>query len=355
MITSKIKKEELDDFYQSKFEYYRNVSGYSAMLIALLEMTYFVTDCQIFGRFAYETLVPRFFIAIPLLIFWYFYPQIQTYKLGTLCYYIFPHAAMWCTIWAIWYLPNRDFAREGFIIMHFAFLAIGIATPLKYHIIFHACLLLNIVISNMWNHYEAFSLMITLALPLYIGVVLMLYILENSYADQYLIKKKLEYSSISDELTGAFNRHKLDELVDKSTGRFTFSKNTVLLMLDIDYFKKVNDTYGHEAGDEILKFVVSEIKNQVYGKDYIIRWGGEEFIILLVDYTADQALRFAEKLRASIESSDNGICPVTISVGLCRYNRNENYHDTIDKADQALYYAKDHGRNQVVNYADMEK
>ena len=190
MITSKIKKEELDDFYQSKFEYFRNVSGYSAMLIALLEMTYFVTDCQIFGRFAYETLVPRFFIAIPLLIFWYFYPQIQTYKLGTISYYIFPHAAMWCTIWAIWYLPNRDFAREGFIIMHFAFLAIGIATPLNYHIIFHACLLLNIVISNMWNHYAAFSLMITLALPLYIGVVLMLYILESSYADQYLIKKK---------------------------------------------------------------------------------------------------------------------------------------------------------------------
>ena len=88
-------------------------------------------------------------------------------------------------------------------------------------------------------------------------------------------------------------------------------------MLDIDYFKKVNDTYGHEAGDEILKFIVSEIKSQVYGKDYIIRWGGEEFIILLVDYTTDQALRFAEMLRASIESSDNGICPVTISVGLC--------------------------------------
>ena len=156
-----------------------------------------------------------------------------------------PHAAMWCTIWAIWYLPNRDFAREGFIIMHFAFLAIGLAMPLKYHIPIHACLLLNIIISNTWTHYEYFTLMISLALPLYVGVVIMLFILENSYADQYLIKKQLEISSISDELTGAYNRYKLNELVNEQTERFIIDKDIVILM---NSTKASGDTLVRELG-----------------------------------------------------------------------------------------------------------
>ena len=353
MITSKIRKEELDDFYQSKFDYFRRVSGYSAMLIGLLEITYFISDCQIFGRFATETVLPRVAILLPMLIFWYLYPVTKTYKAGFHLYYAIPHAAMWCTIWAIWYLPNRDFAREGFIIMHFAFLAIGLAMPLKLHILVHACLILNIIISNTWIHYEYFSLMISLALPLYVGVVIMLYILESSYADQYLIKKQLEISSISDELTGAYNRYIFSEIVDESTERFSLNNDIVIMMLDIDFFKKVNDSYGHEAGDNILKFVATEIKSQIYGRDYLIRWGGEEFVVILVNYTIEQANELAEKLRSDIENGNNGICPLTVSIGVCRYNKNESYHECIGKADQALYYAKEHGRNRVVNYADI--
>lgn len=353
MIKSKIKKEERQQFYQSKFEYFKKVSGYSAMLIGILEMMYFYSDCQLFGRFAYETIIPRFSIIIPMIVFWTLYPRIKTYVGGVLLYYIMPHAAMWCTIWAIWYLPNRDFAREGFIIMHFAFLAIGLAMPLKYHAIIHALLLFNIIISNTFNHYETFPLMISLALPLYIGVIIMLYIFDTSYADQYLIRQKLVLSSISDELTGTFNRYKIDQLIDKKTEAFVFNQDVVLLMFDIDYFKKVNDTYGHDAGDRILQFVTSEIRSQIYGRDFIIRWGGEEFIVILVDYTIEQAKALAEKLRVDVESSNNGICPVTISIGLCKYTPKENYHDTISKADQALYYAKEHGRNMVVNYDEL--
>ena len=353
MITSKIKIDELNDFYQSKFEYFKTVSGYSAFLIGLLEISYFITDCQLFGRFAYETLIPRFAILIPLLFFWFLYPKIQTYQFGIPLYYLIPHAAMWCTIWAIWYLPNRDFAREGFIIMHFAFLAIGLAMPLKYHVMLHGCMILNIIISNFWIHYETFSLMITLALPVYIGVIAMLYILESSYADQYLIKKELEICSFSDELTGAYNRHQIEKLIDKDTERFTFEKNSVVLMIDIDFFKKVNDNFGHDIGDNILKFVAEKIKSQIYGRDYLIRWGGEEFVVILVDYTKDQAIALAEKLRQDIENSDNEVCPLTVTIGLCRYNKNETFHNVINKADKALYYGKEHGRNQVVNFENI--
>ena len=353
MITSKIKRDELNTFYQSKFDYFRTVSGYSAILIGLLEISYFISDCILYGRFAYETLIPRLSIIVPLAVFLLLYPKITDFKLGTLLYYLMPHAAMWATIWAIYHLENRDFSREGFIIMHFAFLAIGLATPLKYHIFFHALLILNIVISNAWNHYEYFTIMIALALPLYIGVVAMLWILESSYADQYLIKKQLEISFVSDELTGVNNRYILSEIIDENTGRLTIDKDVVLLMFDIDFFKKVNDTYGHETGDAILKFVSTEIKSQIYNSDYIIRWGGEEFVVILVDYTIEKATALAQKLRSDIENSNNGYCPITVSIGLCSYNRNDTYQECIDKADKALYYAKEHGRNQVINYADI--
>lgn len=353
MIKSKIKPELRKDFYQSKYEYYKKVATYCAYLIGLLEVTYFVSDCMLFGRFAYETVIPRLSILLPMLIFYFLAPKANTYQFGVHLYYLIPHAAMWSTIWAIYYLPNKDFAREGFIIMHFAFLAIGLAMPLIYHIPIHACLLLNIFISNTFNHHEHFSLMIALALPLYIGVILMLFIQENSYADQYLIKKQLEISYVTDELTGVYNRHKFNEIVDRYTGKLLFDKKGFLLLLDIDFFKNVNDTYGHEAGDAILKFVSTEIKSQVYERDYVIRWGGEEFIIILVDYTLSEAYDFAEKLRNDIENANNDVCPVTISIGFTKYANNVNYHKIIEKADQALYYAKEHGRNKVVNYDDI--
>ena len=124
-------------------------------------------------------------------------------------------------------------------------------------------------------------------------------------------------------------------------------------MFDIDFFKKVNDTYGHEAGDEILKYVSAKIKSHLSKDDYIIRWGGEEFIIILVDCTINNTLQTAEKLRSEIEQSDNGVCPITISMGLCNYDKKDTYQQCVDKADKALYYAKNHGRNQIVNYSDI--
>ena len=204
----------------------------------------------------------------------------------------------------------------------------------------------------MWNHYASFSLMITLALPLYIGVVLMLYILENSYADQYLIKKKLEYSSISDELTGAFNRHKLDELVDKSTGRFTFSKNTVLLMLDIDYFKKVNDTYGHQAGDEVLKIVSKTIEECSNDEFVTVRWGGEEFVLYMPrtdEITAYEHLEYLRKRIANTEIEfDDKKIKVTVTVGMCTGTNLTDYELVIRTADDRLYYGKRNGKNCVI-------
>ncbi len=354
MIYSKFSKDELNIFYQAKFEYYRKVSAYCAITIAILEILYFVTDCQLYGRFSYETVIPRLSILLPLGIFLVLAPKIKTYKSGIALYYLIPHAAMWSTIWSIYHLENKDFAREGFIVMHFAFLAIGMAMPLIYHIPIHTCVILNIIISNKFNHYEHFDMMITLAIPLILGVSVMLFIMENTYADAYINKRKLETNSVSDSLTGIYNRFILNEITSPISDKFKIKGSSIhVLMLDIDHFKNVNDSYGHEAGDEVLKFVSLQIKSQLYKKDYVIRWGGEEFVTILVDYSDEEALKLAQKLNNDIKTLENGICNITISIGIYKCTKSDTYHTAIEKADHALYYAKEHGRDRVVNYKDI--
>ncbi len=353
-IHKKLSHEQLDDFYQSKYDYFKIVSGYSALLVGVMEIAYFLTDCMLYGRFSTETIIPRLAILGPMAVFVILFQFVNDYKLGTWLFYLLPHSAMWCTIWAIYNLQDRNFASEGFIIIHFAFLVVGLATPLIYHIPFHLCVFLNILISNIFIHYSSLSMMIALAIPVYIGVVVMLFIMEMSYVDQYLIKKELEICSVRDQLTGVFNRYKLQEYVDPDTERFLGDESIVVVMTDIDHFKAVNDSYGHEAGDEILKSVADQIVTDVFNDDLVIRWGGEEFVIILYGYDINRAMAFAERLRVEIEASDNGICPITISVGLCKYNGDDTYHEAIDKADNALYYAKEHGRNRLINYSDLQ-
>ena len=354
MVTKKIDKTEVDVFYQSKFDYYRRPSFVAALLTGFLETTYFISDCQIFGRFAIETLIPRFFILIPLILLIILEPRIKDYRTAVFAFYSIAHASMWCTIWAIWYLPNRDFAREGFIIMHLAFIAIGIAMPVKYHIPVHACVILNILVSYLWNHYEHIDLMISLAVPVWIGASILMIILENSYADQYLIRKQLEKSSTTDNLTEAYNRNKFEEIVDSNneTSADVDDSNVVILMIDIDKFKRVNDTYGHDAGDKILVFLTERIKACIRATDLVIRWGGEEFVVLLMGASTSVGLRIAEHIRHSVEVTENEVCPITISVGVSQYD-GKNYHEAVKRADKALYYAKEHGRNMVVHYDDI--
>ncbi|MBE5860317.1 MAG: GGDEF domain-containing protein [Butyrivibrio sp.] len=356
MLKNKISREEREDFYQSKYKYFRKVSSFAAIITALCEISYFVSDCQIFGRFAYETLVPRLSILVPLILFIILAPKVTDYKKGALLNYLIAHGAMWATIWAIVYLPNKDFSREGFIIMHFAFLATGLAIPLKIHIPVHGLLLLNIIVSNTFNHYPHFDLMISLALPLYIGCCVLLYIFENVYADQYLMTRELQKTSITDSLTEVYNRNKLEDIVDEKDEHLKVGHKleAVILMIDIDYFKRVNDTYGHDAGDKVLVSVAEQIKKCIRSTDIVIRWGGEEFVVVLSGAESSVGLNIAEHIRSGVESTDNEVCPVTVSVGVSRYDGG-NYSQAVKHADEALYYAKEHGRNLVVHYDDLAK
>jgi len=158
--------------------------------------------------------------------------------------------------------------------------------------------------------------------------------------------------AIRDELTSIYNRRHLMELLDYEKNRsLRGGGNFCLAMLDIDYFKNVNDTYGHLAGDEVLRAVATMINKSLRNTEFCGRYGGEEFLIVLTQTDIKGALICAERVRTNIEnilfpdlSSD---FKVTVSIGLSEYQRGENVEEIISRADEALYRAKKGGRNRV--------
>lgn len=153
-----------------------------------------------------------------------------------------------------------------------------------------------------------------------------------------------------DPLTGALNRFGAEKKFQNLVGYYASNMEAFsIIILDIDHFKNVNDTYGHGTGDEVLVEISSVVKNAIRQDDAFIRFGGEEFIVFLSDADLEIAKQSAEKLRLLIEStsfSSSGL-NVTASFGVVQYSPGESMNLLVEKADQLLYAAKAGGRNQV--------
>ncbi|MCP4598393.1 diguanylate cyclase [Neptuniibacter sp.] len=162
-------------------------------------------------------------------------------------------------------------------------------------------------------------------------------------------EKELKELASTDPLTEVSNRRSFEsKLIDEMARANRYEEPLSLLMLDIDHFKEVNDHYGHDAGDIILKELTNEIKDQVRKIDFIARWGGEEFMIILPKTPLEMAKAFAERLRKQIEAyAFSYHSETTISLGITSFHRGENKDDFVSRADQALYEAKESGRNRV--------
>jgi diguanylate cyclase (GGDEF)-like protein len=341
--------EDRTRYLQSKFDYYRSYNMWFIIIACLSSVTYFVSDCQIFGRFAWETLFARTFIIIPMIMYLIANRITDNYRVLTVMTQIIMHCIMWCTICAIYYLPDKTHASEGFIIMQLLFLTASFSCPILLSTVSHSFLIFDILVSNIFNRYENLDLMLSLGIPCLIGITMVNFCMANVYYDTYTTRRKLEESLVLDPLTNTYNRNILTKLT--KDGRFTFDRtgDVSVLMVDIDFFKNVNDMYGHDSGDIVLSSVAGTLQSCVRGNDYVIRWGGEEFVVLMPACVKSEAVRVAERIRTTIINTDTGVCPITISIGVSDYDNND-YNNAINHADKALYVAKQTGRNRVVSY-----
>ncbi len=182
--------------------------------------------------------------------------------------------------------------------------------------------------------------------------------LEKTKAEAQTLKEKLEVAErkvMIDPLTELNNRKAFNNKIKELYDEFQIKKNPFsVVFLDIDFFKKVNDTHGHQIGDEILQVVSGVLKESLKGKDFAARYGGEEFVVLLQTTTLKNAVTVADNIRKEVHKTklkltDTGkeMDRVTISLGVSQIREKDTIDSVLKRADDALYLAKDSGRNNV--------
>jgi len=166
----------------------------------------------------------------------------------------------------------------------------------------------------------------------------------------------LEKSANTDPLTNLLNRHAFDFIFQQALLDAERSRQPMCaVLLDIDFFKKINDKQGHQVGDHVLKEIAAISKRSLRESDVICRWGGEEFLILLKNCTLEKATSIAENLRATIANNDfsrttdltRTRLSITVSMGVAECRDSETEDSVFERADQALAQAKENGRNSV--------
>jgi diguanylate cyclase (GGDEF)-like protein len=172
-----------------------------------------------------------------------------------------------------------------------------------------------------------------------------------------VLAKKLEKASETDELTGLPNRRALKEILENEVVRVTINGGDFsILLCDIDYFKAINDQYGHAVGDKVLQHLAALFNALIRKHDVAARWGGEEFLLVLPDTASEESLLTAERIRSGIEQTplhgiDGGTIQLTISCGVCNWRESPQLDELFRHADNRLYQAKAMGRNKVVGLA----
>jgi diguanylate cyclase len=184
-------------------------------------------------------------------------------------------------------------------------------------------------------------------------VLLLIFILSIIYILCYLIilNKKIEKLANKDSLTSLLNRRAMRRESNKLLNIATrYNQDLSLLLLDIDFFKNVNDTYGHHIGDLVIKEVASILNKNARESDLVSRYGGEEFLIMLSNSNSKNAYTLAERIRKDIAALkiENYDLRITISIGCTEYKKEESLDNFIKRVDLLLYKAKDQGRNQTV-------
>ncbi len=183
--------------------------------------------------------------------------------------------------------------------------------------------------------------------------------------DNAVIRERLKIDGLTDPLTGLYNRRFFERRMSEEMERWSRRRGSALaaMLVDVDYFKQINDRHGHQAGDRVLQGLARLLGRVLRGSDVLARYGGEEFVLLLPETTLEQGAYIAERLRALVEATavlavEEGGLSVTVSVGLAALDSGSEWQGDpsvwlLQSADTALYQAKQNGRNRVVCFQPL--
>ncbi len=196
---------------------------------------------------------------------------------------------------------------------------------------------------------ERWEFVYSIAVFVIISLIIPLFYGRRLIAQQQALHAQISRMAAEDSLTGLYNRRKINELIQHEIERCErYNKGFSLIIIDIDYFKRVNDRHGHLAGDELLKMFANILTTTIRHTDEVGRWGGEEFVVLCPETSLEGALALANKIRQRIDTTTfHNYGRQTASFGIACYQQGDTMDNIISQADEALYAAKNAGRDRV--------
>lgn len=337
-------KDDLIDFYQSKTDYYQNYLGISLVFAVVFYFSFIYSDYLINGSIM-PTLIPRLVVIIPGIIFLVVTHFFKQRSITVFMDFFLAHCIALATIWSIYNQVDRIHSSEGFIILNLLFMIVGFVARPSEILISTLIFWLEILVSNSFNHYPNIETIMALQIPCGLAMLCTHVLLMLFYLDHYRVTQKLELAMVTDPLTQVYNRHLLEKIVTQNALK-DVNGPVAIAMLDIDYFKQVNDEHGHYTGDLTLLYIGQKLSKGTHNDDYVIRYGGEEFVIILKNCDVNNACARMEQFRQDIEAATDTPVPFTVSIGVSRYTG--DFTRSIRNVDAALYKAKNTGRNKVV-------
>ena len=334
------------DFYKAKCRYYQGIVELSLIVACLTTICYIYSDYMINGS-VFPTLIPRLSILGVIAVFFIVTSINDSPRVIDFMDFFLGHGMVIAAIWTAYNLVDNSNSITGILFVNLLWVVIGFVSKPIDNIINVIVFVLEIYISNIFIHYTNYGQIFPLEIPCIIGILIVHYIMAAFYLDHYRVTQKLEMSMVTDPLTMVYNRHLLEKIVSGNTLKIKApGEHVTIAMLDIDDFKKINDENGHYTGDLTLYYIGRKLSEETHEGDYVIRYGGEEFVIILRNCDVDAAYTRMEQLRNDIQNAKDTPVAFTISVGVSGYTG--DYSETLLKVDEALYKAKNTGKNKVV-------
>lgn len=331
------------EFYQAKYKYYEKLVCYIIIASYVTSFLYWCSDCWIAKDFLINSLIIKLsaFIALPIYVC--IIKKCNKYTVGIISAYVVAHIITISTCMSVYTANGHE--NENLLVLEGMFIFLGLAAPKTYSKVFHSLFLIDILLTNLVIHYNNIETIIITHTIIIIATEVLIAYTERVYRDKYNIDLSINYIILHDNLTDAYNRNIFKSICYPDTNILNI-ESAGILILDIDFFKKINDTYGHDVGDEVLKTLAEILRHTIRSSDYLIRYGGEEFVIILNNVDRDILLDTGKRINNAVIK---GLIKyrVTVSIGGCMYDDLTDYVSAIKLADEQLYYVKEHGRNNV--------
>lgn len=344
-------KTDREMFYQFKANYYKNLVCVLVIVIYAAQLFYLGIDYFLANNYTLFIPLCRISTIIPLLLYLKTYKNIKNYKaIADINAYMILYIGL-VTAVAIALIENKTYSSDYFLLTSVSFIVLCFLSSLKKCYIFYLVSMIAMAVVQLFVYDFSLWFIFLIDLP-FILILFVFHVLFTLMTlDIYLAQVKIKQLVIKDPLTKLYNRNILTQLIDSNKLVNAIDTTISIVLVDIDYFKQINDNFGHKQGDEVLSFLGKFILKNIRGTDIALRYGGEEFLIILYGANATQAQVIMQK---NLKKLTNAAKPkdFTISIGISDYI--DDFAKSVDNADKALYAAKNKGRKQLVHFNNIK-